>query len=59
MNFVYPIASLITYLLIYAGVKYAVIFYIGGVLTLINMIILYYFDDTPILQQEDQTNLNT
>ena len=46
------ISSLSSFGIVQLNVEYEIVFYIGAALTFVNLILLYFFDDTEIKKQK-------
>ena len=53
MMFAQPMSSLASYGFVAANVDYPTVFYIGAALTVVNMITLYFFDDSELNKDLD------
>ena len=51
MYIVIPISALLSFAIVQLGLDYPVVFYIGAALTLINFVLLYFLDETPMEEQ--------
>jgi len=43
-----PLTSLASFAIVQLGVDYPIVFYIGAALTAMNMVLLYFVDETPM-----------
>ena len=43
-----PISALLSFGIVQLGVDYPIVFYIGAVMTALNLVLLYFVDETPM-----------